>query len=205
MKSSLTFSLILIILVHSSYQINNVNYQEQITSLDPSTVKSPGNFLNVSHDATEIITPQYAEPKLNIDLLKKKTHTNCDGSKETYIEHKSASLNLDTNKIIKPDETVDKFGISTIDEVSEDQHIETLTNDLETNNNTGSQNNSEIQEDTSTTQVTEVNAVNNNVNSNSTSNSSNGNANSETETQSNVVSKRNNKNLKDKSNSISKV
>ena len=38
------------------------------TSITPSMVKSPGSFDNTSPEASKIITPQYAKPKIEADI-----------------------------------------------------------------------------------------------------------------------------------------
>ena len=68
LRNNLTYSLSQASVSNSNSNSNPPSAPPQIpiTSLDPSVVKSKGNFHNVAHDATQIITPQIAFPKIEV-------------------------------------------------------------------------------------------------------------------------------------------
>lgn len=109
MKKSIAFILILFICVNYAYQLQK---NDQITSLDPVTVKSPGNFNNVAPEVTEIITPQYTGPKLSVTHLTTKEKKDCNGTTKKHVDRHYIYYDVDKKQIIKPDDTKEKFGVS---------------------------------------------------------------------------------------------
>lgn len=96
--------------------VNSMNLQkdDKVTSLDASTVRSPGNFYNVSPDATEIITPSYADEKISVHMVSKRSKENCKGEKEKYTDRKIVRFNVSKNEVIKNDEATESFGTSSL-------------------------------------------------------------------------------------------
>ena len=97
MKKSLVLILILFIFVQHTQQLQK---PDKITSLDPITVKSPGNFNNVAPEVSEIIVPQYTGPKLSINMLITKQKKNCKGEEEKHIDRHYIYYDVDNKKII---------------------------------------------------------------------------------------------------------
>jgi hypothetical protein len=109
MKKSIVLILILFIFVQTTYQIQ---IPDKITSLDPVTVRSPGNFNNIAPEVSEIIVPQYTGPKLSVNMLITKEKKNCNGEKEKHIDRHYAYYDVENKKIIKPNDKKELFGIS---------------------------------------------------------------------------------------------
>ena len=103
MKKTFALFLIITIFVQSTYQ-----FQQE--SLDGSTVKSPGNFINNAPEASKIIDAVLVEPKLDVTLMNRTFSKDKNCKDCSYTRTQNVKFNKEAGTFYKVDETEEKFG-----------------------------------------------------------------------------------------------
>lgn len=105
MKKTFALFLIITIFVQSTYQ-----FKQDVTSLDGSTVKSPGNFINKAPEASKIVDAVLVEPKLDVTLMTRTFAKDKNCKDCSYTRTQNVKYNKVAGTFYKVDESEETFG-----------------------------------------------------------------------------------------------